>query len=282
MHCTSKPEVQCRIRKWGECTVGGSRKCSAEAGNKQVQCRCSPEVQCRIRNGVSALSAEAGSAVQKPETSKCTANVHRKCSAKSGNKQVHCKSWPEVQYRTRKQASALQKLTGSAVQNPEMGKCTERVGRKCSAEPGNKQVHCKCSPEVQCRIRKWASALQKLAGSAVQNQETSLCNAKIGRKCSAKPGNKLVQCKSSPEVQCRTRKQSSAMQKFAGSAVQNQKTSKCTVARRRKDKADERRGRRTRVEEVWSPGHGQNLQQCLRRLRSLLQGHGRYDRAGSL
>ena len=106
-----------------------------------------------------------GSAVQNPKTSLCNARASRKCSAESGNKLVQCTSKPEMQCRTRKQACAMQKFTGSAVQNPETSKCNAKV----RLEQG---------------------------GSAVLNQETCKCTAKTHRKCNAKSGNKQVQCKS--------------------------------------------------------------------------------------
>ena len=130
-------EWQCKSRKASLCNASNRRKCSANPKLKQVHCRFPQKLQCKSQIKAGALHIQAESAVQIRKLSKCTVAFPRKCSANHKSKQVHCKSSPEVQYRTRKQASALHMQAGSAVQNPE-----------------NKQVHRTSKPEMHYRPQK--------------------------------------------------------------------------------------------------------------------------------
>ena len=69
--------------------------------------------------------------------------------------------------------------------------CNASNRRKCSANPKLKQVHCRFPQKLQCKSQIKASALQKFAGSAVQN-----------------PENKQVHRTSKPEMHYRPQKPS--------------------------------------------------------------------------
>ena len=156
-----------------------------------VQCKQSPELQCKSQIKASALHMQAESAVQITNQSRCTAHASRKCSTNPQIKQVHCRIPQKVQYKSQIKASALHMQAESAVQIQKLSWCTVAFPRKCSANPKLKQVHCRLPPKVQCKSQIKASALQKLAGSAIQN-----------------PENKQVHCTSKPEMQCNPQKPS--------------------------------------------------------------------------
>ena len=88
------------------------------------------------------------------KASLCNASNRRKCSANPKLKQVHCRFPQKLQCKSQIKAGALHIQAESAVQITNQSKCTAKVRRKCSTEPGNKQVHCTCKPEVQYRTRK--------------------------------------------------------------------------------------------------------------------------------
>lgn len=109
------------------------------------------------------------------KASLCNASNRRKCSANPKLKQVHCRFPQKLQCKSQIKAGALSLSPESAVQITNQSKCTAKVRRKCSTEPGNKQVHCTCKPEVQYRTRK-----------------ISKCTARASRKCITDPRNQAT------------------------------------------------------------------------------------------
>ena len=169
------PESAVQITNQSRCTAHSSRKCSTNPQIKQVHCRFPQKVQCKSQIKAGALHIQAESAVQIRKLSKCTVAFPRKCSANHKSKQVYCTFKPKVQCKSKIKASALSLSSEVAVQITNQSKCTAKVRRKCSTEPGNKQVHCTCKPEVQYRTRK-----------------ISKCTARASRKCITDPRNQAT------------------------------------------------------------------------------------------
>ena len=175
VQCKQSPEMQCKS-KIKASALSLSSEVAVQITN---QSRCT---ECKSQIKAGALHIQAESAVQIRKLSKCTVAFPRKCSANHKSKQVYCTFKPKVQCKSKIKASALSLSSEVAVQITNQSKCTAKVRRKCSTEPGNKQVHCTCKPEV-CTCKPEVQ---------YRTRKISKCTARASRKCITDPRNQAT------------------------------------------------------------------------------------------